>query len=382
MFSQANLEPGTLITDTGESLEGYIDFKDWSRNPTKVSFTTDSTQQPKTYRVWDVQEFTVMGQKYISRYVKIDETPFKVPVVKVIPRKSRKDRVFLKVLVEGDLSLYQYRELRSNFFIEENGKITALISHEFVVKQRGRFVFVDTFKDEYIRQLKRTETDCRNISKKNLDYEAESLAKYVSRCNLPPGEELSDTFRVPGLKQKGSFRISPFVATASYRIGYFRTRTTRVEITDLNGNPELVDVESRSVEEVSTFALTFGADIMYYLPGDLSTRAILLSFAYTPRVFEEDELYPEMTMLQISAGYRYKFRNAGIQPYLEGAISVFRRNSAYYDEEIQEAFIPGFRIGLGIEYGKFWTALKADIHNRRSSDLQHNGISLSMGIQL
>jgi hypothetical protein len=381
-YGQFNFQPAELVTDSGTTLTGYIDFQDWSRTPESVQFAVHPDSTVQRFMPVDVQEFTVAGQRYISRNVDIDETPIRVPVVKVTLPKSRKDRVFLRVLATGELSLYQYRGLRSNFYVEENGAITELISHEFVVNQRGKFVFVDQFKDEYLRQLGSLQTDCSHVSMRKLDYNAERLTEFVALCNLQPGEALPASMSVSARSSKGKLKISPVVSAGRYNTGYFITRTTPVEGTDAAGNPTIINLETKSQEEVVLTSIMIGAELIYYLPGDLNTRAVLAGFSIAPQVWGSDEFYPEISLMHFLVGYRYKFRSSGLQPFLQGSFSGFLRSSDYYDEEIAERFIPGLQLGFGIEYGRFWGMIGAELHNRRSADVQQNGISIRMGIQI
>lgn len=88
-----------------------------------------------------------------------------------------------------------------------------------------------------------------------------------------------------------------------------------------------------------------------------------------------------MSIMHFGFGYRYKFRSSGLQPLVEGALSGLLRNSEYYDLNPQEAFIPGIRIGLGLEYGRLFAMLRGELHTLRTADIQHSGFSLSTGIQ-
>lgn len=381
-FAQTNFQPAQVVTVSGENLDGFIDYRDWSRNPSEIQFVRSMGESPVTFTPGDILEFTVGEQRYISRRVTIDETPIKVPRVEVTLPKSREDQVFLKVLVDGELSLYQYQGLRSNFYVEEMGKITELISHEIVVNQRSKFILVDTFKDEYIRQLENLNTDCSHVSTRKLDYSESRLTGFVATCNLEPGEELPEALKQLTAKKKGEFRISPVLSMGSYATDYGITTSRLVNRTDPFGNPVQVEILERSDESVQILALMIGAEVAYYLPGDLSTRAIVTSFSFSPMVWENEDAFPSATLINISAGYRFLFQSEGFQPFVEPGLSAFVRTGDYYSANGNERLIMGLRLGFGFQYERLWSVVRIDLHNKRYEQIRQDGIAVALGIQL
>ncbi len=121
-FCQTNFLPGTIKKKSGETLSGYIDFRDWFVNPTKISFKIDSVGDPKEFTLFDLDFFEIKGkERYVSARVKKDMRPVKLRDLSVMPAVTEtEDQVFLRELFNNDkLGLYIYRDFKDHFYVRD-----------------------------------------------------------------------------------------------------------------------------------------------------------------------------------------------------------------------------------------------------------------------
>lgn len=181
--AQINFQHGYVVTQSGDTLYGQIDNRDWVRNPEEIRFRTDSTSQSKFFTPHNLTAFSVGGKKYVSKIVTVDDTPPSATGYGTVPVSSEIDTVFLSVLVSGPVSLYYYSNWRKHFFISTSQGTTELISHEYVIERDGNLYTETNEKYKYRGQLAQLPNPCSNQQIKNLKYTRQSLTAFVAGCD-------------------------------------------------------------------------------------------------------------------------------------------------------------------------------------------------------
>src|SRR5690606_39796331 len=95
----------------------------------------------------------------------------------------RTSRVFLTVLVQGELSLYLYTHTRQNFYVDHVGETMELISHEYRVSNGASMYIVKDEANNYQYQLKQFSNWCVGLNTDKVQYTTKSLMKFVVKCN-------------------------------------------------------------------------------------------------------------------------------------------------------------------------------------------------------
>lgn len=57
-FSQQNYLPGYIIQNNGDTVTGFIDYRNWSLNPDLIEFRKTSNSAATKYKPGDIKEFT------------------------------------------------------------------------------------------------------------------------------------------------------------------------------------------------------------------------------------------------------------------------------------------------------------------------------------
>jgi len=120
-ISQNNFEEGYYITNSGDRIECLIKNSDPKLNPNSFKYKITAEEETKKALLSEVKEFGIgTSTKYIREIINYDNSYFEYN--NIISNKEPTfvcKKVFLKILVEGQLSLYKYQEGREKRFYME-----------------------------------------------------------------------------------------------------------------------------------------------------------------------------------------------------------------------------------------------------------------------
>lgn len=115
-FSQTNFTEGLLVTNSGDTIPGQIDDRDWKKNPKSIAFRTTVDGQTQTKLPLDVRGFYLKERQewYKGAAIVVDKSSQRESDVlkNVNVRGIVTDTVFLRLLVKGRLSLSLSRRVR------------------------------------------------------------------------------------------------------------------------------------------------------------------------------------------------------------------------------------------------------------------------------
>jgi len=122
--AQSNYEPGYVVTLSGDTLHGYIDYKEWDSNPQKISFKKDiGSNEKQEYSPKNAGAFEVTGfETYKQFAIWVSQDKLDVSELsKGIDSTKKRNTVFLRVLNSGkNVTLYAYNDdLKERFYIQE-----------------------------------------------------------------------------------------------------------------------------------------------------------------------------------------------------------------------------------------------------------------------
>lgn len=191
-FAQSNFQKGYLITNKKDTLQGWIDYRERSHNPTSVTFSADGRTATKTYTLQDCAEFYINDITSYRRFLVDISTASNEfsELTEKVDKSFRTDTVFLQVLQEGpNVSLYSYTDpIKERFYIQDKTDSVPVelgreLSHQ--VSDPGKIVV----NIQYARQLlgllrkygKSTEAYEKKLSL--LDYNSRDLIKMTLLIN-------------------------------------------------------------------------------------------------------------------------------------------------------------------------------------------------------
>jgi hypothetical protein len=127
--SQTNYKQGLVITNNGETINGFINYREWYSNPNNISFKKTPDGKVQTYHPTDINYFEIAGfEAYQSARVSISMGKTNIQTIKdEIDTSSRTEQVFLMIVQKGaNVSLLSYTDvLKTRFYIANNKAGTA-----------------------------------------------------------------------------------------------------------------------------------------------------------------------------------------------------------------------------------------------------------------
>ncbi|WP_310994151.1 tRNA modification GTPase [Aequorivita marina] len=184
LFSQTDYEAGYIIKTNGQKLDCLIKNEDWKGSPSTFNYKLEKNGAVKTGNVSTIKEFgSETYFKYIVETVAIEQSSDKVSNLTEDRNPDFKDETrFLKVLIEGDASLYFTTKNNENrFFYKINeGEIEPLVYKRFLTKNK-RIAENNRYKQQLATDI--TCSEMANPSLKNLEYKRTKLINQFKKYN-------------------------------------------------------------------------------------------------------------------------------------------------------------------------------------------------------
>ena len=185
-FSQENFKPGFIVFENGDTLQGYIDYRNWDINPNEISFKEKPEENIKLFTPHIIKEFCVLDEKYRSAFVQTEiSTPMSSLLYFDEELRFADTVVFLQTMIEGGKCLYSYKNQygKEYFYIKNNSAYELLIYRKYIRESEED---KDEIKDglkivaenkKYLGQLSSYLNDCPTIYQKitNTEYTKKSI---------------------------------------------------------------------------------------------------------------------------------------------------------------------------------------------------------------
>lgn len=165
-FCQENYLPGSIIDLNGDSINGFIDYQNWKKNPDLIYFMhkTDSIRFPCTPH--DIKGFSVSDEHYISAVIKTENSPDRADKLSYFKELSIEvDTAFLQVMILGSKSLYYFEKIsgKGQFYFKTDSSYELLVYKRYLKKQNGNNLIIEN--SLYKGQLAVYLQDCPEIQK-------------------------------------------------------------------------------------------------------------------------------------------------------------------------------------------------------------------------
>jgi hypothetical protein len=225
-FSQENFASGYIVQNTGDTIHGLIDYRNWRLNPQKIEFKTNSESEKRVYKPLEIASFQVGGELYESGIVDTEITPITNKPVLEPELKIVVDTAFVHVLYRGEKSLYYYitSEGRKNFYIRhgDDPAFDLLVYKIYLNRLEDKDVISSNRR--YLGQLTLYLSECSTIQKAlaNTSYDEYSLMElfmYYYGCNPSVISHRSNLGAVQELTWKKEFGASLGFSSTSFVFG-------------------------------------------------------------------------------------------------------------------------------------------------------------------
>ncbi|MTI30221.1 hypothetical protein, partial [Xanthovirga aplysinae] len=104
-YGQENYLPGSLISIEGDTLKGFIDYRNWDYNPDEIFFKSGEDGEIITYKPKDILGFKVKDEVYVSASVEVELSSIRTNDLTYSPELIiNVESVFLQTMFEGSKS--------------------------------------------------------------------------------------------------------------------------------------------------------------------------------------------------------------------------------------------------------------------------------------
>lgn len=200
VFAQSNFESGYIINNNNTRTICLINNVDWYNNPNEIKYKTTANEAPKTIKINDFKEFKIENYPKYKRFnVKIDRSTSDINQLSTTKNPIFiEETLFLKVIVEGAINLYEYRDgnlLR--FFFSKGNHETAeqLIYKEYLPQESNGAAENNFYKQQLLNNLDFKKVSVKEIKK--VKYNKTDLQIIVLKSNAT-----EDSASIPELNER------------------------------------------------------------------------------------------------------------------------------------------------------------------------------------
>ena len=180
LSAQENYLQGLVITSKGDTVRGTIDYRNWKRNPSTISFKRETDGLIFQYDPEQIKGFSVAQEYYESGRVQIEVSPERAGELSYEVEFILEEEVaFLQALVTGKKSLYYLvnKKGKDNFYIKNGDKLELLLYKQYA--RNVNYVRQVLINNKYIGQLSNYLGDCTDLQQRtnNVRYSQKELTK-------------------------------------------------------------------------------------------------------------------------------------------------------------------------------------------------------------
>ncbi|UII19174.1 PorT family protein [Fulvivirga ligni] len=187
--AQKNYIPGSIVLNSGESTNGYINYRNWKINPKIIKFKKSlaPNTEEETYKPFEIEGFNVNNEKYLSAIVETEtsSSTFNKGFENSPQINIDKDTTFILQLLKGEKNLFVNvtEQGKENFYIGNDKNPELLIYKKYYDKEKIKE------NKKFIGQLKLYLNTCKEIDSKlnNTAYRQNSLfnlfEEFYQKCS-------------------------------------------------------------------------------------------------------------------------------------------------------------------------------------------------------
>lgn len=203
--AQTKFKSGYFINNSGDKVDCLIKSEGWKTNPKFFEYKLNENDKVKTGTLETVKSFVIDG---ISKYEK-HEVMIGKDIRDLQPSKDnseldfKKETLFLKMLIEGKVNLYQYEEGSLNIYFIKNPETSEVeqLVYKTYANQENRVKYNNRFRTQLYQAL---HSEKISVKLRNVDYKRDDLVEIVS---LYTGDEDSESNTTYFKKTKLDFNL-------------------------------------------------------------------------------------------------------------------------------------------------------------------------------
>lgn len=284
-YSQTSFEKGYFIKNSGEKIECLIKNLDLLYNPKSIVYKLTKNSSEKKATINDVKEFEIYKiSKYQRHTVKMDRSSENSVDLSLTRRvEFNEEQLFLKVLLEGKASLFEYSESGLLRFFYKIENVEQLVFKSYLSSDRFTIKKNERYKQQILDNLKCSDIKENRIKK--LEYKSSKLIKLFEDYNNCENATFVNYIKKNTKKSTSQFNLS------------------------LNANANFLgfSISQPGFNESfnSKIALGFGVEAEYVMGFNNNKWAIVVNPSYLSYSSEYNDLTERITEADNSATINY-----------------------------------------------------------------------------
>ncbi|GAA4199703.1 hypothetical protein GCM10022289_10460 [Pedobacter jeongneungensis] len=312
LYAQKNILKGYIIKLNNDTVKGYIDYKNWNKNPVSINYYPTLNDKAQSLDVKSINGFGITDDKYVESYVskavKLETSPQQLGKLGFDKEPSFEDKVlFLRVLNEGDLTLLKYVDDRSHFFIYDGNKTEELINKRYYVNESKNQIAYNSAYKEQLKDLFINNKDINENDIEKVSFFESEIIRIVQKYNQSrPNSYKPISTKNEKLTAKFGLILGGSYSTLSFRDVDFKGSTSIIPGVSL-----LLTIPRSSEKLGINFDLAYRS---FKFDGTYQDKQS--DFQYSNQTYAFDGKY-----LKLSAMFRYTFASASLKPFLNLGVS-------------------------------------------------------------
>lgn len=337
-YSQVSFDKGYYINNSDQKIDCFIKNEDWNYNPTEIEYKLTENSEEKKATIRTVKEFGVYNiSKFIGTEVKIDRSSENRNKLSYDKKAIlNEEKLFLKVLVEGQANLYEYTDANlTRYFYNKKDSIIEQLIYKSYKHSQDVIGKNNKYKQQLWNNLK-----CKTLTindAEKLEYTNGDLTRFFvayNECNN------QDYVNYEAKQKKDLFNL---------------TIRPGLNYSTLSLNNNITNY--KDVDFGSELGFRFGIEAEFIMPFNKNKWSLLIEPTYqyfkSEQVIESGNVKIDYKSIELPLGIRhYFFLNENSKIFINGSFLLdFSLNSTIeYTTVVNLDIETGVNLAFGLGY--------------------------------
>lgn len=273
LYAQIDYKKSYFIDSKNNKIDCLIKNIDWKNSPESFSYKIDENSNSKEINISEVLEFRIYDTD--QYYVRFNVTePLKTDDNDLV--KNINSFIFLKVLLKGEATLYEYHNFQDFFFFSVGNEPPMYLPHEKRIDENNKVKESNKFRKALYENLKCDKFSIKTFS--NLRYISDDLVDFFREFNQCKNQAYEDVY-MHRTKSIFRFKLNGGVHFNSELANKFAFDYGYDDPPSLGGNRnEKSSENTNSFDPKSNFS--FGVEAELVLPFDKNKWSVFVAPNY------------------------------------------------------------------------------------------------------
>ncbi|MEO6851703.1 MAG: hypothetical protein ABI203_05975 [Mucilaginibacter sp.] len=190
IFAQSNYHAGYVLKNSGDTLKGFIDYREWERTPLSIDFKINKDDKQKLeFNPATIKGFQITGlETYVAYIGMISMNPTSISdAPEELDTTQKLDTIFLRQVTTGEhLTLFYHNDkLKTRFFIAETNSFPVELKYYIYYEDQQHITKKDIYKGQlllYINKFDNGNARLNTVAER-ASYEELDLESLVDKVN-------------------------------------------------------------------------------------------------------------------------------------------------------------------------------------------------------